>query len=171
MKMAAKPKYEQLSEKYPNTIVLQVRGKFYNAFSDSAKILSEVFGYNLAETEKGTLTTGFPIEGSENKFEYLKGQKISFVAVNKEEIVEQYDAATENRYQSLFENVKEKSADKTITSSEKSIGEPDGSDHKEFVLLDSIRTRLDQFCLDRKDFSPDTCFNLVLDEGLRKWGY
>lgn len=171
MKMAAKPKYAQLSEKYPNTIVLQVRGKFYNAFSDSAKMLSEVFGYNLAETEKGTLTTGFPIEGSENKFEYLKGQKISFVAVNKEEIVEQYDAATENRYQSLFENVKEKSADKTITSSEKIIGEPDGSDHKEFVLFDSIRTRLDQFCLDRKDFSPDTCFNLVLDEGLRKWGY
>lgn len=171
MKMAAKPKYAQLSEKYPNTIVLQVRGKFYNAFSDSAKILSEVFGYNLAETEKGTLTTGFPIEGSENKFEYLKGQKISFVAVNKEEIVEQYDAATENRYQSLLENVKAKSADKTITSSEKIIGEPEESDHKEFVLLDSIRTRLDQFCLDRKDFSPDTCFNLVLDEGLRKWGY
>lgn len=171
MKMAAKPKYAQLSEKYPNTIVLQVRGKFYNAFSDSAKILSEVFGYNLAETEKGTLTTGFPIEGSENKFEYLKGQKISFVAVNKEEVVEQYDASTENRYQSLLENVKEKSADKTITSSEKNIGDPEESDHKEFVLLDSIRTRLEQFCLDRKDFSPDTCFNLVLDEGLRKWGY
>lgn len=171
MRMAAKPKYAQLSEKYPNTIVLQVRGKFYNAFSDSAQVLSEVFGYRLSENEKGTVKSGFPIEGAENKFEYLKGQKISFVAVNKEEVVEQYDASTENRYKSLLENVKAKSADKTITLSEKNIGEPEESDHKEFVMLDSIRTRLGQFCLDRKDFSPDTCFNLVLDEGLRKWGY
>lgn len=172
--MAAKPKYMQLSEKYPNTIILQVRGTFYNAFSDSAKVLSAVFGYKLVENEKGTYKSGFPIDGSESKFEYLKSQNISFLAMNKDEIVEQYDASIENQYERWIRKVKVESEPAALAgvSLEESVGKTEETmKHQEFALLDSIRTRLEQFCSDRKDFSPETCFNLVIDEGLRKWGY
>ena len=43
----ARNRFELLAEEYPETLILQLRGSFYNAFNDGAMVLSDLMDYQL----------------------------------------------------------------------------------------------------------------------------
>lgn len=170
--MSTKPKYVQLAEKYPNTIVLQLRGKFFNAFGDSARVLSSVLKYELRVTTTGTCKAGFPIEVSDKKFEEMEKFGVSFIAVCADQVVKKYDAGSANRFESIFETIKDKEPIPAKSDSgKKPEGEATEQKSSGYTLYNDILERVKKFCADKPGFSKDVCFNWILDEGLKKWGY
>ena len=76
--MPEKAQCDQFAGQYPGSMVLQLTGKFYNAFDDSAKALSAVTGYKINETSKGRAKCGFPSEALDKVTGLLKKSEISY---------------------------------------------------------------------------------------------
>ena len=76
--MPSKPKYQELEEAYPNTVILQVRGGFYNSFGSSALALSGVTGFKVKISDKGSLRCGFPIGSKETVKERLERAAVDY---------------------------------------------------------------------------------------------
>ena len=77
-----KPRCEELSEQYPDTVILQLRGGFYNAFDDSAVVLASVMGYKVKAMESGRFKSGFPVNSMDKVAADLKLRHISFIILD-----------------------------------------------------------------------------------------
>ena len=61
-----------LKRKYKNTVILDKRGIFYNAFGDDAKVVSTITGYNINNNQ-----VGFPINNLEKVVSMLSSSHVS----------------------------------------------------------------------------------------------
>lgn len=79
-----KQSFNELEKQYPGNVILQLRGMFYNAFENSAIVLSAITGYKLKRMQSGTLKCGFPANALEKNIELLKRKNISFKVYQNE---------------------------------------------------------------------------------------
>lgn len=61
-----------LKRKYKNTVILDKRGIFYNAFGDDAKVVNVITGYNINNNQ-----VGFPINNLEKVVSMLSTHHVS----------------------------------------------------------------------------------------------
>lgn len=61
-----------LKRKYKNTVILDKRGIFYNAFGDDAKVVNVITGYNINNNQ-----VGFPINNLEKVVSMLSSSHVS----------------------------------------------------------------------------------------------
>ena len=61
-----------LKRKYKNTVILDKRGIFYNAFGSDAKVVSTITGYNINNNQ-----VGFPINNLEKVVSMLSSSHVS----------------------------------------------------------------------------------------------
>ena len=76
-------RFEELEKEKPETVILQLRGVFYNAFGKSALALSGVTEYQVKE-ETGTYKCGFPLKVSDKVEQKLRESKISYAFYEKD---------------------------------------------------------------------------------------
>ena len=81
-------KCEILSKQYPNTVILQLRGGFYNAFDDSAIVLSNIMDYKLNQSVSGKYKSGFPVNILDKVIKEFKKHHIDTIVFNNEKIVD-----------------------------------------------------------------------------------
>ena len=79
---------EILSRQYPNTVILQLRGGFYNAYDDSALVLSEVMDYKLTQSSSGKYKSGFPINALDKVIRQFKNFHIDTIVFDNDKIVD-----------------------------------------------------------------------------------
>lgn len=61
-----------LKRKYKNTVILDKRGIFYNAFGDDAKVVSTITGYNINNNQ-----VSFPLKNLEKVVSMLSKHNVS----------------------------------------------------------------------------------------------
>ena len=84
-------------------VLIKLRGMFYNAFSDSARVLSYVTGFKVKQTsETAQPKCGFPSGSLDKVAAILKDNDISFEIYNKDERVAFNDAGENNRYDEIL---------------------------------------------------------------------
>lgn len=81
-----KAKCEDLAEKNPDTVILQLRGGFYNAFDESAVVLSAVMGYKLKPTGAGRMKCGFPFGSADKVTDELKKHHINYMFFDNDDV-------------------------------------------------------------------------------------
>ena len=88
--------------------VLQVklRGNFFNAFDDDAKVLGQVMGYKVKEQSTGRFRAAFPYDSIGKVSDELSACGISFVAYHGDDEIGRYDSENDryNEYLSYFDN-------------------------------------------------------------------
>jgi hypothetical protein len=73
-------KYEDLTEKYPDTIVIRLRGMFYNAYDKSAFVLSELTSYKVKKANANAkCKCGFPTNALKKVKSILDNEKIDYI--------------------------------------------------------------------------------------------
>ena len=80
-----------LSTQYPNTVILQLRGGFYNAFDDSAIVLSEIMDYKLNQSSSGKYKSGFPVNVLDKVLTQFKNHHVNTIVFDNEKIVDNID--------------------------------------------------------------------------------
>ena len=80
-------KYEDLEKEYPDTFILQLRGMFYNAFGDGARVLSYLMDYKLKLHDSGLLKAGFPSDSLNKVCGVLKQNHINYVVLDNSKVV------------------------------------------------------------------------------------
>lgn len=101
----------ELKEKYPDTLILRLRGNFYQSFDDSAFALSAITGYKLRQRSKNNLhTCGFPCNALDKVMDLMQKAKISHIVFDAQEIVahEIYDDNSFLSIVSAFDSVKDR---------------------------------------------------------------
>lgn len=69
-------------------VAVRLQGMFYNAYSDSAKVLSVVTGYKIKQnTATSQLKCGFPSNALEKVKELFQRENVSFMAFDKDHLV------------------------------------------------------------------------------------
>ena len=92
-------KFEQLEEKYPAMIVLQLQGLFYIGYEKSAFALSTVTGYQVrCESNKSRNKCGFPSSVLNKVVNQLKQHKVSYVVIDGTQVVDIKDFDSENKF-------------------------------------------------------------------------
>lgn len=100
----------ELQEKYPYTLILRLRGNFYQSFDDSAFALSAITGYKLRHRSKNSLyTCGFPCNALDKVMGLIQKAKINHIVFDAQEIVvhELYDDNSFVSIVSTFDSVKD----------------------------------------------------------------
>lgn len=100
----------ELKEKYPDTLILRLRGNFYQSFDDSAFALSAITGYKLRRRSKNSLyTCGFPCNALDKVMGLIRKAKINHIVFDAQEIVanEIYDDNSFLSIVSAFDSVKD----------------------------------------------------------------
>lgn len=111
----------ELKEKYPDTLILRLRGNFYQSFDDSAFVLSAITGYKLRRRSKNSLyTCGFPCNALDKVMDLMQKAKINHIVFDAQEIVAQeiYD---DNSFASIvpaFDSFKDSGIETEPTCSE-----------------------------------------------------
>lgn len=175
---STKPQYEILEEQYPGTIVLQLRGNFYNAFSKSAIAVSDILHYKLRQTEKGTYKCGIPANVLSQRLEMIKAAGVGYVVYEKGTVADKYIVSDKTLFEHITtdfvylpRNDTEKAAHNKCEYKKNLIEQEPERDYQKFVLHDNIYERFKKFCASKAEFDPEVCFNWIVDEGLQKWGF
>ncbi len=94
--------YKDLENEYPDTIILMLRGSFYNAYDDSAKVLSMITGYKVRKKDD-QLQCGFPATKStiEKVISSCTEKRIPFAMVTADEIKRPYEG-DEKAYKNML---------------------------------------------------------------------
>lgn len=93
-----KAQCEQLADQYPGTLILQLRGKFYNAFDDSAKVLASIMGYKAKESTTGRAKCGFPSDALNKVMGCLKTSRISYVILENGVPVDTWEGGEKDNF-------------------------------------------------------------------------
>lgn len=96
-----KNQFEILEEKYPATCIVQLRGNFYNAFNDSAVVLSALREYKLKPATSG-YKCGFPETVLSSVMEDFEKNHINFMAFNNGDVVIE-KSFEDNRFKEYLE--------------------------------------------------------------------
>ena len=71
-----------------NLVIIRLQGMFYNAYEDSARVLSLVTGYKIKQVSKTSkLKCGFPSNALEKNTDLLIENCINFRITDKDEVV------------------------------------------------------------------------------------
>lgn len=71
-----------------NLVIIRLQGMFYNAYEDSAKVLSLITGYKIKQVSKTSkLKCGFPSNALEKNTGLLIDNCINFRITDKDEVV------------------------------------------------------------------------------------
>lgn len=77
----------ELQEKYPYTLILRLRGNFYQSFDDSAFALSAITGYKLRRRSKNSLyTCGFPCNALDKVMGLIQKAKINHIVLMRKKL-------------------------------------------------------------------------------------
>lgn len=80
---------DELVREYPDTVIIRLAGGFYNAYDDSARVLSIVTGYKIKKaTMKAMPKCGFPADDTLMKVTRLMdAERVNYVVFDKREKV------------------------------------------------------------------------------------
>ena len=84
----SKRKFEELEERYPDSLVMQLRGKFYCAYDKCAVVLSDIFDYKLKSTDTSS-RCGFSIEAFDKVKDELDRLHINYVFVQNGKVLDE----------------------------------------------------------------------------------
>lgn len=168
--MAQKANYKVFEEKYPGTIILQLRGNFYNAFDKSAMALADCFGYKLNRMDTGVYKCGFPASVLNERLDFIKNSNLGYVVFENGQEVEVFLQEDKSEFEKItkdFDN--DQSPIKKMTS----LNGNKLKSNSETIIkpFESINKRLAKVYADKPDFGKEACFNWILDEGLKSLGY
>lgn len=93
--------YEELVEEYRETVVLRLRGKFYNAFDESAMIVGELLKYKVKRTKSGKCRVGFPIESLDKVVDCIKKENVNIIVFEGDDITAK-EMFENNQYQNIL---------------------------------------------------------------------
>lgn len=92
------PEYEEILTLYKETVIVRLRGMFYNAFEESAFVLSVLTGY---KTKKSSLNAmckcGYPETAFDKVLELFKRNHVNYVIYKGSEIIEE-EVFEDNQY-------------------------------------------------------------------------
>jgi len=108
--------YEELAEQFPETVVLRLRGNFYNAFNECAFVLNVLLEYKVRRMGTGRCRVGFPANSLEKVLDTLKKNQINVIVFEGEKLVENITYET-NQFNCILKQFSEGS----IEESEKQI--------------------------------------------------
>lgn len=133
--------YEKLLTLYKETVVIRLRGMFYNAFEESAFVLSVITGYKIKKTSLTAMCKcGYPSTAFGKVLGLLKDGHINFVIYEGTKIIEK-ESFEDNRYLKVLQEFD----DSTIEVSEASEKRMDqGSAQTVAALADT--TQITFFC-------------------------
>lgn len=96
----------KLEDKYPGAVILKDgRGKFINAYDESALVLSFLLNYKINNGSR----VGFPRTALGKVRVELEKNKISYVILNKNNVVEHYhNLKNLSNFDNIIKNAKEK---------------------------------------------------------------
>lgn len=159
--------FDELSEQSPGSIILQLRGMFYNAFEESAVVLSEVTGYKLKPMQSGTLKCGFPANALEKNIELFKKKNISFKVY--ENGIEEYSylGATDNFYNILNKHSFKKE-EYHIMNIEKE--KQQGFQKVTFECPTMLVKQLETIAKENWIYSKDAIISELLKKGISEYG-
>lgn len=120
-----KAQCEQLADQYPGTLILQLRGKFYNAFDDSAKVLASIMGYKVKESTTGRAKCGFPSDALNKVMGCLKTSRISYVILENGVPADAWEGGEKDNFTKEAEKIE------TISQENEPNPMPIGSEQKE----------------------------------------
>ncbi len=126
---------------------VKLRGSFYNAFDDDAKVIAQVMGYKVKEQSTGRLRAGFPADSIDKVRDELSACDISFVACHGDDEVARFDSENDryNEYLSYFDNAK------IVHYEGKSSG------NNEDIKKKAVKGSFDDIPLDIIDFISSLC--------------
>lgn len=91
--------YKELEELYPNTIILRLRGSFYDAYGNSALVLGEITGYKVKkQSDKAMFKAGFPSNALEKNLQVMRDSNISYIVFERDEKIFE-EKFSNNRFQ------------------------------------------------------------------------
>lgn len=94
--------YDELVSLYKETIIIRLRGMFYNAFEESAFVLSVITGYKVKRTSSTAMSKcGYPSTAFEKVLALLKKEHINYVIYEGKAIVEK-ECFKDNRFLSVL---------------------------------------------------------------------
>ena len=93
-------KYEKLADEYKDTVVVQLRGGFYNVFNESAFVIGILLDYKVKESSNKTYKAGFPINALDKVVSICKREKVNFIAFDGNKIVCEHKFEN-NRFQEI----------------------------------------------------------------------
>ncbi|MEA2017144.1 MAG: hypothetical protein U9N59_01740 [Campylobacterota bacterium] len=80
--MTFKDIYDILKSIYPSYIIIIENGYFFEVLEDDAESLSDVYGWEIYERQKGIKTTGFP-DNAEQIWKDLEYEKQPYIIVSQ----------------------------------------------------------------------------------------
>lgn len=177
--VAEKSQYEILENKQPGTIILQLQGCFYCAYDKSAIALADILNYKLTTTDKGTYKCGIPANVLSSRLEKIKEAGVGYIAYANGKEIAKYLAEDSSEFEHLTkdfvnlprDNIKEGKTYGSKICENLTMEKETRKEYQEYVMHDEIYDRFQNFCNDKAGFSPEVCYNWLLDEGLKKWGY
>lgn len=87
-------KTKELSEKYPESVVLVLQGGFYYAEGKSAEALASMTGYKLRKMKTGEVECGFPFGSLDKIMKLLEDKRVNYLVYRKDEIIHEYSKGT-----------------------------------------------------------------------------
>lgn len=93
--------YEELVQEYSKTVILRLRGKFYNAFDESAMIVGELLKYKVKRTKTGKCKVGFPVESFDKVVGCIKNEEVNIIVFDGDEITAK-KVFENNQYQNIL---------------------------------------------------------------------
>ncbi len=112
-----KNQFEILEEKYPSTCIMQLRGNFYNAFNDSAVVLSALREYKLKTAPSG-FKCGFPETVLTSVKEEFDKNHINYKVFNNGAVVIE-NSFEDNRFDEYLKMYKPTAAKKAVNDTDK----------------------------------------------------
>ncbi len=118
---------------------IKLRGCFYNAFNDDARVLSQVTNYEIKEFDNGTLRCGFPAnDNTLNKVaDSLADVGVSYIITNKEEEVRKA-VFDDDRFQEYLSYFDDSRIVKNSASSNKKNNKKVSADVPEDAVIDKV---------------------------------
>lgn len=80
-------KFEKLTEEYKDTVIVLLRGGFYNVFNESAFVVGSLMGYKVRENSENTYIAGFPPTALDKVSAVCEREKVNFIIFDGNDIV------------------------------------------------------------------------------------
>lgn len=126
--------YEELTDKYPETVVIRLQGTFYKAFGNSAFVLNVLFGYTVCEMKTGRKRVGFPKAGLAKILAGLDENKVNVIVFEGEKEVGKGEYAN-NQFNAVLARFSESNIEKKVIQQKKK----DAPENPEAVKEEPVR--------------------------------
>ena len=97
--MGDKMSYAEYENMYPETVVIRKEGYFYMVRNESAAVIHAFFHYRGWKSSTGMISIGFSINALDSVCNKLEEESITYVVLDKGELVRGQNYEDENRFQ------------------------------------------------------------------------